>query len=77
MRDYLLQSLHMQLSTYLCFTNENIYNYEDPLARKLMLDSLRLRFSLVGGMFDSIYRYCITLFLSSQVLFILKFLVKL
>jgi mediator of RNA polymerase II transcription subunit 12 len=56
-KECLLQSLHTQLSTYLCFTkDEKIYNYEDPMARKLMQDSLQLRFSLVGGMFDSIWR---------------------
>ena len=54
-KECLLQSLHTQLSTYLCFTkDQKIYNYEDPMARKLMQDSLQLRFSLVGGMFDSI-----------------------
>ena len=54
-KECLLQSLHTQLSTYLCLgKDEKIYNYEDPMARKLMQDSLQLRFSLVGGMFDSI-----------------------
>jgi len=54
-RDHLLQSLHGQLSTYLCFNqDEKLYNYEDPTARKMMQEALQLRFSLVGGMFDTI-----------------------
>ncbi|TRY73773.1 hypothetical protein TCAL_00950 [Tigriopus californicus] len=56
-KEHLLHALHGQLSTYLCFNkNEKIYQYDDPMSRKTMLDSLRLRFSLVGGMFDSICR---------------------
>jgi len=55
-KEHLLQSLHTQLSTFLCFTNdEKLYNYEDPTARKTMQDALQLRFSLVGGLFESIY----------------------
>ena len=54
-REQLLQSLHEQLSTFLCFTSEEkVYNYEDPTARKTMQDALQLRCSLLGGMFDSI-----------------------
>ncbi len=54
-REQLLQSLHEQLSNFLCFTQEErVYNYEDPTARKTMQDALQLRFSLVGGMFESI-----------------------
>ena len=54
-KDHLLQSLYNQLSMFLCFTNEEkLYNYEDPTARKTMLDALKLRFSLIGGLFDSI-----------------------
>ena len=56
-KENLLQSLHVQLSTFLCFTkDEKLYNYEDPTARKAMQDALQLRFSLVGGMFDTICR---------------------
>ena len=56
-KENLLQSLHVQLSTFLCFTkDEKLYNYEDPTARKAMQDALQLRFSLVGGMFDAICR---------------------
>ena len=55
MREQLLQSLHEQLSNFLCFTQEErVYNYEDATARKTMQDALQLRFSLVGGMFESI-----------------------
>jgi len=54
-REQLLQSLHEQLSNFLCFTpEEKVYNYEDPTSRKTMQDALQLRFSLLGGMFDSI-----------------------
>eukprot|EP00095_Tigriopus_kingsejongensis_P004973 maker-scaffold96_size378025-snap-gene-2.33 protein:Tk04973 transcript:maker-scaffold96_size378025-snap-gene-2.33-mRNA-1 annotation:"mediator of rna polymerase ii transcription subunit 12" len=54
-KEHLLHALHGQLSTYLCFNkNEKIYRYDDPMSRKTMLESLRLRFSLVGGMFDTI-----------------------
>lgn len=31
-------------------------NYDDPKVRELLLDALQLRFSLVGGMFDTIQR---------------------
>ena len=54
-KEHLLQSLYNQLSMFLCFTNEEkSYNYEDPTARKTMLDALKLRFSLIGGLFESI-----------------------
>ena len=43
-KENLLHSLHMQLSTYLCFSkDEKLYNYEDPTARKAMQDALQLR----------------------------------
>jgi mediator of RNA polymerase II transcription subunit 12 len=45
-KEYLLQSLHTQLSTFLCFTkDERIYDYcgDDGAVRKLMQDSLQLR----------------------------------
>ena len=42
-RENLLQSLHVQLSTFLCFTkDEKLYNYEDPTARKAMQDALQV-----------------------------------
>lgn len=54
-RDQLLQSLHGQLVPFLCFNpEEKVYNYKDPTSRKTMQDALQLRFSLLGGMFDSI-----------------------
>ena len=54
-KENLLQSLHNQLSTFLCFnSDEKLYNYEDFTARKTMQDALKLRFSLVGGLFESI-----------------------
>lgn len=31
-------------------------NYDDPTSREMLLDALQLRFSLVGGMFDTIQR---------------------
>ena len=54
-KEHLLVSLHGQLSTFLCFDiKEKLYDYSDPTARKTMQDALQLRFSLVGGMFESI-----------------------
>ena len=54
-KENLLQSLHNQISMFLCFnSDEKLYNYEDPTARKTMQDALKLRISLVGGLFDSI-----------------------
>ena len=42
-KENLLQSLHVQLSTFLCFTkDEKLYNYEDPAARKAMQDALQV-----------------------------------
>ena len=56
-KENLLQCLHTQLSMFMCFNkDEKLYNYEDPTARKAMQDALQLRFSLVGGMFDTICR---------------------
>jgi len=78
-KENLLQSLHTQLSLFMCFNkDEKLYNYEDPTARKAMQDALQvnqncefpfrldsnndfffssqLRFSLVGGLFDTICR---------------------
>lgn len=31
-------------------------HYDDPKSREMLLDALQLRFSLVGGMFDTIQR---------------------
>ena len=43
-KENLIQSLHTQLSTFLCFNkDEKLYNYEDPNARKSMQDALILR----------------------------------
>lgn len=54
-KEHLLFSLHGQLSTFLCFdVKDKLYDYTDPCARKTMQDALQLRFSLVGGMFESI-----------------------
>ena len=54
-KEHLIQSLYNQVSVFLCFTSEEkLYNYEDPTARKTMQDALKLRFSLIGGLFDSI-----------------------
>ena len=53
-KENLLQSLHTQLSTFLIFTKDD--KHEDPYARKTMQDALQLRFSLVGGVFDTICR---------------------
>ena len=58
-KENLLQSLHSQLSTYLFFTKDDkFHNYEDCSARKTMQDALQLRFSLLGGVFDTICRNC-------------------
>ena len=54
-RQHLLQSLYNQVSMFLCFTSEEkSSNYEDPTARNNKLDALKLRFSLIGGLFESI-----------------------
>ena len=54
-KEHLLFSLHGQLSTFLCFDmKDKLYDYTDCTARKTMQDALQLRFSLVGGMFESI-----------------------
>lgn len=56
-KENLLNSLHTQLSTYCFFTKDDkFHNYEDGSARKTMQDALQLRFSLVGGVFDTICR---------------------
>jgi len=56
-REGLLTSLHSQLNQFLMLSkDERLSNYEDPKGRALMQDALQLRFSLVGGMFDTIQR---------------------
>lgn len=56
-REGLLTSLHNQLSQYIQLSkDERLSNYEDGKGRALMQDSLQLRFSLVGGMFDTVQR---------------------
>ena len=48
-KENLLQSLHVQLSTFLCFTkDEKLYNYEDPAARKAMQDALQVKMTKYG-----------------------------
>jgi mediator of RNA polymerase II transcription subunit 12 len=46
----------MQFLLCLLYKQERLSNYEDPRGRALMQDALQLRFSLVGGMFDTIQR---------------------
>ncbi|XP_055677088.1 mediator of RNA polymerase II transcription subunit 12 isoform X2 [Lutzomyia longipalpis] len=57
-KEGLLTSLHTQLSQFLQSNKEmeRIGGIEDPQGRESMLDALQLRFSLVGGMFDSIQK---------------------
>lgn len=38
------------------FFKERLSYHDDPKCREMMLDALQLRFSLVGGMFDTIQR---------------------
>ena len=56
-REGLLTSLHSQLSQFLSTSKEekNI-GPEDPKAREVLQDALQLRFSLVGGVFDTIQK---------------------
>ncbi|KAG7209569.1 hypothetical protein KM043_015646 [Ampulex compressa] len=56
-REGLLTSLHSQLSQFLNTSKEekNIGS-EDPKTREVLQDALQLRFSLVGGVFDTIQR---------------------
>lgn len=56
-KEGLLQSLHSQLSQFLQNKElEFVGGIDDPTGREEMLNALQLRFSLVGGMFDSITR---------------------
>lgn len=56
-KEGLLQSLHSQLSQFLQNKElEFVGGIDDPTGREEMLDALQLRFSLVGGLFDSIQR---------------------
>lgn len=54
----LLTSLHTQLSSLFGSTNKEEKNIgsEDPKIREILQDALQLRFSLVGGVFDTIQR---------------------
>ncbi|XP_057325001.1 mediator of RNA polymerase II transcription subunit 12 [Microplitis mediator] len=56
-REGLLTSLHSQLSQFLNTSKEekNVAS-EDPKTREVLQDALQLRFSLVGGVFDTIQR---------------------
>lgn len=56
-KEGLLQSLHSQLSQFLQNKElEFVGGIDDPTGREEMLNALQLRFSLVGGMFDSIQK---------------------
>ena len=56
-REAFLSSLHSQLSQYVFLPKEDrLYQGEDVKSRLAMLESLQLRFSLVGGLFDSVLR---------------------
>lgn len=56
-KESLLQSLHSQLSQFLQNKElEFVGGIDDPTGKEEMLNALQLRFSLVGGMFDSIQR---------------------
>ncbi|XP_046669089.1 mediator of RNA polymerase II transcription subunit 12 isoform X4 [Homalodisca vitripennis] len=55
-REGLLTSLHSQLSQCLSISKDDKSRDESPKGRALMQDALLLRFSLVGGMFDTIQR---------------------
>ncbi|XP_015113779.1 mediator of RNA polymerase II transcription subunit 12 isoform X2 [Diachasma alloeum] len=56
-REGLLTSLHSQLSQFLNTTkDEKNVSSEDPKSREVLQDALQLRFSLVGGVFDTIQR---------------------
>ncbi|XP_032668438.1 mediator of RNA polymerase II transcription subunit 12 isoform X2 [Odontomachus brunneus] len=56
-REGLLTSLHSQLSQFLNTSKEEKHiGSEDPKTREVLQDALQLRFSLVGGVFDTIQR---------------------
>ena len=56
-KEGLLTNLYTQLSLFLQNKElEFIGGIDDPTGREEMLDALQLRFSLVGGMFDSIQK---------------------
>ncbi|XP_066905955.1 mediator of RNA polymerase II transcription subunit 12 isoform X3 [Halyomorpha halys] len=56
-RESLLMSLHSQLTQCLQVAKEDRnYAYDTEKSRSMMQDALLLRFSLVGGMFDTIQR---------------------
>lgn len=57
-KEGLLTSINSQLSQFLQSSKEleRVGGIEDPQGREQMLDALQLRFSLVGGMFESIQK---------------------
>ncbi|XP_032453194.1 mediator of RNA polymerase II transcription subunit 12 isoform X4 [Nasonia vitripennis] len=56
-REGLLTSLHSQLSQFCTSSKEEkSISSDDPKAREILQDALQLRFSLVGGVFDTIQR---------------------
>lgn len=56
-REGLLTSLHSQLTQFLNMSKEEKnLGLEDPKTREVLQDALQLRFSLVGGVFDTIQR---------------------
>ena len=56
-REAFLTSLYGQLAYYNSLAVEDrLYQGDDSRARRAMLEALQLRFSLVGGLFDSILR---------------------
>ncbi|XP_014230379.1 mediator of RNA polymerase II transcription subunit 12-like isoform X1 [Trichogramma pretiosum] len=56
-REGLLTSLHLQLSQFCTASkDEKSSSCEEPKARESLQDALQLRFSLVGGVFDTIQR---------------------
>lgn len=56
-REGLLTSLHSQLSQFLNISKEEKHiGSEDPKTREVLQDALQLRFSLVGGVFDTIQK---------------------
>ena len=58
-REGLLSSLNLQLSQLLHSSIDEQHNcgeIDEVKSRELLLDALQLRFSLIGGMFDTIQR---------------------
>lgn len=62
-KENLLQSLHTQLSLFMCFNkDEKLYNYEDPTARKAMQDALQVSFLTIANFIKIIYLNNVTFF---------------